>query len=100
MLETELENPSLAARLAAVDTLGLVWNVPRPLGAEIVGKALRTWAAWVRRGRDREWRVRKAWVERLGGLLKVAGGPGGGGVDIKGVVERAFSSSLPPRLHS
>lgn len=89
VLETELENPLVPSRLAAVETLGAIWNVSRPLGAELVAKAGKSWAAWVRRGRDREWRVRKAWVEKLGGLLRVAGGPGtSGGVDTKGIVER------------
>jgi hypothetical protein len=99
VLETDLENQLIPNRLAAVETLGAIWNVPRPLGAELVAKAGKSWAAWVRRGRDREWRVRKAWVEKLGGLLRVAGGPGGGGgggVDVKGVVERA--SPFPLQL--
>ena len=105
VLESELENPLLPNRLSAVETLGAIWNVPRPLGAELVAKAGKSWAAWVRRGRDREWRIRKAWVEKLGGLLRVAGGPGGGGgVDVKGVVERAsflasaFSQPPPSTL--
>lgn len=84
VLESELENPSLDSRLSAVLTLGKLWNVRPPLGGEIVSKAKGTWAAWVRRGKDREWKIRKGWVEQMGGLLRASGG----GVDVKGIVER------------
>lgn len=92
LLESELDNTDVPHRLEAVETLGVLFGHPVK-GGEVVAKASKVWKAWLGRNRDPEWKVRKIWVDRVGGMLGVAGG-GGGGVDVKSALEPHLKMKL------
>ncbi|CED83559.1 Sister chromatid cohesion complex Cohesin, subunit PDS5 [Phaffia rhodozyma] len=85
ILASELENSELTHRMPAVETLGDLFGHPAK-GAEIVGKAEKVWMAWVGRSRDPDGKVRRVWVDKVGGMMGTVGGAGSG-VDVKSALE-------------
>lgn len=73
-------------RSSAVETLGDVFGSAR--GADVVEKSTKTWRAWIGRGKDAEWKVRKGWVEKVGKMIA------GKAADLKAELERE-SISFP-----
>lgn len=52
-------------------------------------KAKKVWTAWLGRGKDAEWKVRRGWVEKVGKMMS------GKGAELKPELER--KSVLPAR---